>query len=95
MGDNAYTDAIQKELNLPFQTAEQLKKGQGVDIGKCLSLTSLSAFVANLEAPGYFKNSIDIVSTTIRRPDHTYTVVLTVVDNKGQSNSTTQKITVQ
>ncbi len=31
MGGNAYTDAVQKELNLPFETAEQLKKGQAVD----------------------------------------------------------------
>src|SRR5262249_16293659 len=31
MGGNAYTDAVQKELNLPFETAEQLKKGQEVD----------------------------------------------------------------
>jgi type IV pilus assembly protein PilM len=31
IGGNAYTDALQKELNLPFETAEQLKKGESVD----------------------------------------------------------------
>src|SRR2546422_419536 len=31
MGGNAYTEAVQKELNLPFASAEQLKKGQPVD----------------------------------------------------------------
>ena len=30
-GGNAYTEAVQKELNLPFETAEQLKKGQPVE----------------------------------------------------------------
>jgi type IV pilus assembly protein PilM len=28
IGGNAYTEAVQKELNLPFEDAEQLKKGQ-------------------------------------------------------------------
>ena len=27
MGGNAFTEAVQKELNLPFEAAEQLKKG--------------------------------------------------------------------
>ena len=31
MGGNSYTEAVQKELNLPFENAEQLKRGQGVD----------------------------------------------------------------
>jgi type IV pilus assembly protein PilM len=30
-GGNAYTEAVQKELNLPFETAELLKKGEIVD----------------------------------------------------------------
>jgi type IV pilus assembly protein PilM len=30
-GGNAYTEALQKELNLPFAEADQLKRGQGVD----------------------------------------------------------------
>jgi type IV pilus assembly protein PilN len=32
--------------------------------GNCTTLTGLSDFVANLEASGYFKRSIEIVSTT-------------------------------
>jgi len=31
IGGNAYTEAVQKELNLPFESAEQLKKGEAVD----------------------------------------------------------------
>jgi len=31
IGGNAYTEAIQKELNLPFEAAEQLKRGAAVD----------------------------------------------------------------
>ncbi len=45
----------------------ELKQNSATEVvidGKCLSLTSLSDFVANLEASGYFKKSIDIVSST-------------------------------
>ncbi len=31
IGGNAYTEALQKELNLPFETADALKRGQAVD----------------------------------------------------------------
>ena len=31
IGGNAYTEAVQKELGLPFERAEQAKKGQPVD----------------------------------------------------------------
>jgi type IV pilus assembly protein PilM len=31
MGGNSYTEAVQKELNLPFETAEQAKRGQPVE----------------------------------------------------------------
>ena len=31
MGGNAYTEAVQKELNLPFESAEQAKRGVPVD----------------------------------------------------------------
>ena len=31
MGGNAYTESVQKELDLPFESAEQLKKGSPVD----------------------------------------------------------------
>ncbi len=30
-GGNAYTEAVQKELNVPFESAEALKKGQAID----------------------------------------------------------------
>ncbi len=33
--------------------------------GRCVSLTSLSDFVGNLEASGYFKKSVEIVSTQV------------------------------
>jgi len=31
IGGNAYTEAVQKELNLPFESAEQLKKGEPIE----------------------------------------------------------------
>ena len=31
MGGNSYTEAVQKELNLPFESAEQLKRGHPVE----------------------------------------------------------------
>jgi type IV pilus assembly protein PilM len=31
IGGNAYTEALQKELNLPFELADQLKRGEAVD----------------------------------------------------------------
>ncbi len=31
IGGNAYTEAVQKELNLPFDSAEQMKRGQPVE----------------------------------------------------------------
>jgi type IV pilus assembly protein PilM len=31
MGGNSYTEAVQKELNLPFESAEQLKRGQPIE----------------------------------------------------------------
>ena len=43
-------------------------KQVGADVvvdGKCTTLTGLSDFVANLEASGYFKRSIEIVSTLV------------------------------
>ncbi|HMF99270.1 MAG TPA: PilN domain-containing protein, partial [Vicinamibacterales bacterium] len=32
--------------------------------GKCTNQTGVAEFISNLEASGYFKRSIDIVSTT-------------------------------
>jgi len=31
MGGNSYTEAVQKELNLPFESAEQIKRGQATE----------------------------------------------------------------
>jgi type IV pilus assembly protein PilM len=31
IGGNAYTEALQRELNLPYETADQLKRGQTID----------------------------------------------------------------
>jgi type IV pilus assembly protein PilN len=58
-------DQISRALP-PMLWLTQLKQ-TGTDVvveGRCTSLTSLSDFVANLEATGYFKRSIEIVSTT-------------------------------
>jgi type IV pilus assembly protein PilN len=52
----------------PLLWLTQLKQtpaGSDVVIdGRCMTLTGLSDFVANLEASGYFKRSVEIVSTT-------------------------------
>ncbi len=45
-----------------------LIKQAGAEIsieGKCTTLTGLSEFVSNLEASGYFKRSVEIVSTQV------------------------------
>ena len=39
--------------------------------GKCTTLTGLSEFVSNLEASGYFKRSVEIVSTASDAPTST------------------------
>lgn len=39
--------------------------GEVVIEGRCTTLTGLSDFVANLEATGYFKKSVEIVSTAV------------------------------
>ena len=49
----------------PMLWLTELKQGAGdvlID-GRCTQLTSLSDFVANLESSGYFKKSIEIVSS--------------------------------
>jgi type IV pilus assembly protein PilN len=43
---------------------KQVGGGEVVVDGRCTTLTSLSDFVANLEATGYFKKSIEIVSSS-------------------------------
>jgi type IV pilus assembly protein PilN len=51
----------------PMLWLTELKQAAGNDVvidGNCTTLTGLSDFVANLEMSGYFKRSIEIVSTT-------------------------------
>lgn len=58
-------DQISRALPPTVWLTELRQVGADVVIdGNCLALTSLSDFVANLEASGYFKRSIEIVSTT-------------------------------
>ena len=57
-------DQISRALP-PALWLTELKQTEGgvVIDGRCTALTGLSDFVANLEASGYFKKSIEIVST--------------------------------
>ncbi len=58
-------DQISRALPPTLWLTELKQAGADVVIdGNCLALTSLSDFVANLEASGYFKRSIEIISTT-------------------------------
>jgi Tfp pilus assembly protein PilN len=57
-------DQISKALP-PMMWLTALKQ-TGADVvieGRCTTLTGLSDFVASLEATGYFKRSVEIVST--------------------------------
>ena len=59
-------DQISRALP-PMLWLTELKQAANNDVvidGNCTTLTGLSDFVANLEASGYFKRSIEIVSTT-------------------------------
>ena len=49
----------------PMLWLTELKQTDNVVVidGRCLAITSLTDFVSNLEASGYFKRSIDIVSS--------------------------------
>jgi type IV pilus assembly protein PilN len=58
-------DQISRSLP-PMLWLTELKEGPSGDVvldGRCTTLTGLSDFVANLEATGYFKKSIEIVSS--------------------------------
>ena len=58
-------DQISRSLP-PMLWLTELKQGASGEVvvdGRCTTLTSLSDFVANLEATGYFKKSIEIVSS--------------------------------
>ena len=50
----------------PMLWLTELKQAEDAVLidGKCTTLTGLSDFVANLEASGYFKKSVEIVSST-------------------------------
>jgi len=57
-------DQISRALPPMLWLTELKQTGTDVVVdGRCTSLTSLSDFVANLEATGYFKRSIEIVSS--------------------------------
>ena len=58
-------DQISRALPPMLWLTELKQIGDSVVVdGRCTALTSLSEFVGNLEASGYFKRSIEIVSTT-------------------------------
>ena len=55
----------------PMLWLTEVKQATATDVivdGKATTLTGLSDFVSNLEASGYFKRSIEIVSTTTDPP---------------------------
>jgi type IV pilus assembly protein PilN len=57
-------DQVSRALPPMLWLTELKQVGADVVIdGKCLTLTGLSDFVANLESSGYFKRSVEIVST--------------------------------
>ena len=57
-------DEISRALPPMLWLTELKQVGDAVVIdGRCTAITSLSDFVGNLEASGYFKRSIEIVST--------------------------------
>ena len=58
-------DQISRSLPQMLWLTELKQTDAAIEIdGKCTALTNLSEFVNNLEASGYFKRSIEIVSTT-------------------------------
>src|SRR5438094_3844294 len=58
-------DQVSRALPPMLWLTEMKQTGDDVQIdGKTTVLTSLTDFVTNLEAPGYFRKSIDIVNTT-------------------------------
>ena len=62
-------DQISRALP-PLLWLNDLKQGADPNevtiTGRCTTLTGLSDFVANLEASGYFKKSVEIVSTQVQ-----------------------------
>ena len=59
-------DQISRALPPMLWLTELKQSDDGVVIdGKCIAVTSLTDFVSNLEASGYFKRSIDILSSQL------------------------------
>ena len=59
-------DQVSRALPQMLWLTEMKETGNDVQIdGKCTSPTSVSEFVSNLEASGYFKRSIEILSTQV------------------------------
>jgi type IV pilus assembly protein PilN len=59
-------DQVSRALPQMLWLTEMKQTGNDVQIdGKCTSPTSVSEFVSNLEASGYFKRSIEILSTQL------------------------------
>lgn len=57
-------DQVSRALPSLLWLTELKQNGNEVVIdGRCMALTALSDFVANLEASGYFKKSVEIVSS--------------------------------
>jgi Tfp pilus assembly protein PilN len=61
-------DQVSRALPPMLWLTELKQTGNDIVIdGKCMVLTSLSDFVGNLEASGYFKKSVEIVNSTPSR----------------------------
>jgi type IV pilus assembly protein PilN len=59
-------DQVSRALPQMLWLTEMKQTGSEVQIdGRCTTLTGLSEFVSNLEASGYFKRSVEIVSTQV------------------------------
>jgi type IV pilus assembly protein PilN len=59
-------DQVSRALPQMLWLTEMKQTANDVQIdGRCTALTGLSEFVSNLEASGYFKRSIEIVSTQV------------------------------
>jgi type IV pilus assembly protein PilN len=59
-------DQISRALPQMLWLTELKQTGDSVQLdGRCATLTGLSEFVTNLEASGYFKRSVEILSTQV------------------------------
>ena len=69
VGGNQFTDAIQKELNLPFETADALKRGQAQD--ESIPASTLTPIVQGVseEIANEIKKTIDFYKATSGQED--------------------------